>query len=162
VKSVLLIAFKTYVTSVTERLKAHAMAFAAKAGRSYQYLERAHTAGRGRSKEDLAREIAERDGIREGRIAGFAAGGASLSFHVRGNREAHKLEVVRGARKCLHFYFYIMDREFGFMHVRLQSWFPFGIQVYVNGHEWLCRQLERRKVGFRRSDNKILQVDNLE
>jgi hypothetical protein len=162
VQSVLLMSFKGYVLRVTAQRKAHALALAAKAGRTYQYLERAHTAGRGRSKEDLAREIAERDGIREGLIAVFAAVEPCMSFNVRGNHETHKLEVVRGARKCLHFYFYIMDREFGFMHVRLQSWFPFSIQVYVNGHEWLCRQLEQRGVGFKRSDNKILQVDNLE
>ena len=162
VKSVLLVAFKGYVSRVTGQLKAHAMALAAKAGRSYEYLERAHTAGSGSSKEELARAIAERDGIQEGLIAVFSAVEPCMSFNVRGNRETHKLEVVRGARKCLHFYFYIMDREFGFMHVRLQSWFPFNIQVYVNGHEWLCRELERRGVGFKRSDNKILHVDNLE
>jgi hypothetical protein len=159
---VLLVSFKAYVTRVTGQLKAHALGLAARAGRTYQYLERAHTAGRGRSKEDLAREIAERDGIREGLITVFAAVEPCMSFGVRGNHETHKLEVVRGARKCLHFYFYIMDRDFGFMHVRLQSWFPFSIQVYVNGHEWLCRQLEQQGVGFKRSDNKLLQVENLE
>src|SRR5262249_33992943 len=74
--------------------------------------------------------------------------------------ETHRLEVARAARKCLFFYFYIMDRELGFMHVRLQSWFPFSIQVYVNGREWLCRELERRGVGFERSDNKILRIDD--
>jgi hypothetical protein len=35
--------------------------------------------------------------------------------------------------KCLHFYFYFVDPEFGLMHVRLQSWLPYEIQVYVNG-----------------------------
>ena len=161
-QSVMLVAFKAYVSEATERLKALAQALAAKAGRSYQYLERAHTAARGQSKEDLAREIAEREGIREGLVVVFAAVEPCMSFNVRGNHETHRLEVVRAARKCLHFYFYIMDREFGLMHVRLQSWFPFSIQVYVNGHEWLCRQLERRGVGFKRSDNKILHVDDLE
>jgi hypothetical protein len=162
VQGVLLVAFKGYVSRVTEELKEHARALAAKAGRSYQYLESAHTAARGKSKEDLAREIAERAGIREGLIAVFAAVEPCMSFNVRGNHETHKLEVVRAPRKCLHFYFYIMDRELGFMHVRLQSWFPFSIQVYVNGREWLCRQLEQRGVSFKRSDNKILQVDDLE
>lgn len=162
VQGVLLVGFKAYVAHVTNQLKAHALGLAAKASRTYQYLERAHTAARGRSKEDLAREIAERDGIREGLIAVFAAVEPCMSFNVRGNHETHKLEVVRAGRKCLHFYFYIMDREFGFMHVRLQSWFPFSIQVYVNGHEWLCRALERRGVGFQRSDNKILQVDDFD
>lgn len=159
---VLLKGFKAYVSQVTGELKAHAMAVAEKAGRPYEYLAGACTASRGRSKEERAREIATRDGIQEGLIAVFAAVEPCSSFEVRGNRATHRLDVVRAARKCLFFYFYIMDRELGFMHVRLQSWFPFGIQVYVNGREWLCRELGRRGVGFERSDNKILRVDNLE
>jgi hypothetical protein len=159
---VLLTCFKAYVSRVTGELRAHAMAFAEKAGRPYEYLAGAYTASRGRSKEERAREIAARDDIREGLIAVFAAVEPCSSFEVRGNHETHRLEVVRAARKCLFFYFYIMDRELGFMHVRLQSWFPFSIQVYVNGREWLCRELERRGVGFERSDNKILRVDDLD
>lgn len=162
VQGVLLTCFKAYVSRVTGELKAHAMAFAEKAGRPYEYLAGAYTASRGRSKEERAREIAARDDIREGLIAVFAAVEPCSSFEVRGNHETHRLEVMRAARKCLFFYFYIMDRELGFMHVRLQSWFPFSIQVYVNGREWLCRELERRGVGFERSDNKILRVDDLD
>lgn len=159
---VLLKDFKGYVSGVTEALKAHAQALAKKAGRPYEYLEGAHTAARGNSKEDRAREIAARDGIREGLIAVFAVVENCRSFIVRGNRETHKLEAVYVPRKCLHFYFYIMDREFGLMHVRLQSWFPFEVQVYVNGREWLGKQLERRGVSFQKSDNKIVEVQDLE
>src|SRR5262249_49121877 len=158
-QSVLLVGFKTYAMQVTARLKAHAQGLAQKARRSYTYLERAHTAAKGCSKEDLAREIVERDGIREGLVAVFATVEPCMAFSVRGNPETCKKEVVNSARKCLHLYFYIMDREFGLMHVRLQTWFPFTIQVYINGHEWLCRQLEQHGVRFQKSDNKILQVD---
>jgi hypothetical protein len=161
-QSVLLVGFKTYAMQVTAWLKAHAQAVAQKAGRSYTYLEGAHTAAKGNSKENHAREIAERDGIREGLVAVFAAVEPCMVFGVRGNRETCMKEVVNRASKCLHIYFYIMDREFGLMHVRLQTWFPFTIQVYINGHEWLCRQLEKRGVRFQKSDNKILQVDDLE
>jgi hypothetical protein len=63
-------------------------------------------------------------------------------------------------RKCLHFYFYFLDPEFGFMHVRVQSWLPFTIQIYVNGHEWLCRQLDRRGIGYQRYDNALLSIDD--
>jgi hypothetical protein len=35
----------------------------------------------------------------------------------------------------------VIDRELGFIHIRLQTWFPFQVQVYLNGHEWLARQL---------------------
>ena len=50
-----------------------------------------------------------------------------------------------------------MDRDFGLVHVKLQTWFPLPIQVYVNGHEWLARKLEENEIryskleGFRES-----------
>jgi len=68
------------------------------------------------------------DGITEGLICVFAVVDPCQAFAVRSNAQAHKLEAVRQYRKCLHFYFYYLDTEFGFVHVRLQSWFPFGIQ----------------------------------
>jgi len=46
-------------------------------------------------------------------------------------------------------------------HIRLQTWFPFQIQVYMNGHEWLARQLERRGVGFERYENCFLSIEDL-
>jgi hypothetical protein len=38
--------------------------------------------------------------------------------------------------KCLQLCYYLMDRQLGLIHVKIQTWFPFPIQVYVNGHEW--------------------------
>jgi len=83
-------------------------------------------------------------------------------FAVRGNRQTHKLEVVRRRTKCLHFCFYFIDREFGFMHVRPQSWFPFQIQAYVNGREGLARQLDQRDIPYVRHENSLIQIGDLE
>jgi hypothetical protein len=79
------------------------------------------------------------------------------SFAVAPNRQTQRLEVR--PRKCLHYYLYLIDPEFGWMHVRLQTWAPYEIQVYLNGREWLARQLEAAGIGYRRSDNKITAVD---
>ena len=81
------------------------------------------------------------------------------SFAVAPNRQTQRLEVVRRPRKCLHYSLYLIDPEFGWMHVRLQA--PYEIQVYVNGREWLARQLDAAGIGYRRSDNKITAVDDL-
>jgi hypothetical protein len=43
-----------------------------------------------------------------------------------------------------------------FLHVRLPTWFPLTIQIYVNGHEWLARQLDRQHVDYQRRDNAFL------
>ncbi len=51
-------------------------------------------------------------------------------------------------RKCLHLCFYFLDRQLGLIHVKVQTWFPFPIQVYVNGQQWLTRRLGRHGVRY--------------
>lgn len=158
---VLLKDFGAYAEAKTAELKAHAERLAAEAGRPFLYLSTPHTVRTGYSKEQLARDIAARDGIREGLICVLSVLEPCNAFDVRGNHKTQRLEIVHRLRKCLHFYFYFLDPEFGFMHVRLQSWLPFTIQIYVNGREWLCRQLDRRGIGYRRYDNALLAIDDL-
>jgi hypothetical protein len=160
-QKILLKNFGWYVQTVTRILKGHIQRIAAEAGREVIYLSSAMTAARGKSKEDLAREIARRDGISEGLICVFSTVETCMSFEVRGNRQTEKLQVVRAARKCLHYYFYLIDGELGFMHIRLQSWFPFQIQLYINGREWLARQMDRKGIGYQRYENTFLEVQRV-
>jgi hypothetical protein len=46
-----------------------------------------------------------------------------------------------------------MDPDVGLMSARIQSWFPFPIQVCLNGREWLARQMDREKLKYVRQDN---------
>ena len=160
-QDVLLTGFGAWVTGLSERLCDHAKAMAADAGRPYIYLERTMTRDTGQTKEDLARRIAERDGVSEGLVCVLRALEPATSFRLRRNHATHQLEVVPGKRLCVQLYFYFLDPEFGFMHVKLQTWLPFTIQVYVNGREWLARQLDGAGVGYLRHDNALLRVEDL-
>lgn len=128
-QGVLLKDFGSFVKSWTDDLKAHAKAMAADGGRPYIYLGETHTKATGNGKEDLARSIAERDGITEGLICVLSAVERCTSFDINNNATTHRLEVVRRRRKCLFVYFYRIDPELGFCDVRVQSWFPFEVQV---------------------------------
>ena len=160
-QKILLKNFGWYVQTMTRILKGHIQRIAAEAGREVIYLNSAMTAAQGKSKEELAREIARRDGISKGLICVLSTVENCMSFEVRGNRKAQKLEVVRAARKCLHYYFYLIDGEFGFMHIRLQSWFPFQIQLYINGREWMARQMDAKGIDYQRYDNSFLEVQRV-
>ncbi len=81
---------------------------------------------------------------------------------MRKSRKTGRLEATRRERKCLHHYLYLIDPEFGFMHVRIQGWIPYEIQVYINGREWLARQLDKRRIGYVRYDNSLVKIDKLE
>ena len=161
-QSVLLKDFKPYVETVSQQIKQHAEQLAREAGRPFRYLESAMTAKKGQSKEGMAQQIAVEDNVKEGLICVFSTLEPCSTFTVRGNRASQKLEVVRRQSKCLHFYFYYLDAELGFIHVRLQSWFPFQIQVYVNGRECLGRYLDQQGIAYERYDNTFTQIDNLE
>jgi hypothetical protein len=100
----------------------------------------------GTSKE--ARAIAEHDGVMEGLVCVLSVVEPCQSFVVTPNRQTRRLEVVRRRRKRLHYYLYRIDPEFGWMHVQLQTWAPYEMQIYVNGWEWLARQMDQAGIGY--------------
>ncbi len=65
-----------------------------------------------------------------------------------GDKEQNRLRLVREPRKCQHLYHYCMHPELGLMHVRMQSWFPFNLQVWCNGREMLVRRLHQAGIGY--------------
>ena len=54
-------------------------------------------------------------------------------FHIAYFSMAAFIQSAR--RKCLIlYYYYFRDRDFGLIHVRLQTWFPLQLQVHVPGY----------------------------
>lgn len=139
--------FKRYVTQVSQRVVEHAQTVAAEAQRPYRHI-------RGKlDKETEARTLAERDGIREGLVCVFTRVEQAQSFKLKFGKGRPRL--VGDQPKCLCVYFYWMDPRFGLIHLRLQTWFPFTLQVYLNGHEWLARQMTAKGMSFTRLENAL-------
>jgi hypothetical protein len=155
-RGVLLKDFGTFAERLSAQLTAHAKAVAAEQGRPYEYLRTWKI-----SKEDRAREIRARDGIQEGLIAVFSCVEGCRSFTVRGNRATRRLELVPSERRCAHLYFYYWDHDFGLLHVRVQTWLPFTIQVCLNGRGWLAQQLRRLNSDFTQVDNCVFELADL-
>jgi hypothetical protein len=154
-RHVLLKDFAALAQDLTARVKAHATQVAVDARRPVEDLESSRL-----SKEDRARAIQQRDQITDGLICILSAVEPCRAVTVRANRATRRLGFVVEERKCAHLYFYYADRDFGLMHIRLQTWFPFTAQVCVNGREWLVQQLTRAGVGFDRSANCVTRVDD--
>jgi hypothetical protein len=57
-------------------------------------------------------------------------------------------------------YHYQIHPVFGFMHARIQTWFPFGITVCINGREWLARQMDQANVHYVRRDNTFTWLED--
>lgn len=147
--------FSRWVQQQSERVREHIERIAEKAGRPLVYLTGSHE-----RKEDLVRKIATRDQVTEGLIVVLKVVEPCQSFQVRPGSGRPYLQPAR--RKCLTFYLYFQDREFGLMHVRIQSWLPLTIQICLNGHEWLSRALSRHGCKFQQVDNAFVQIDDLD
>lgn len=153
---VLLKDFGEYVEHVTTEVKRGTEAVAAAAGRPVLYLARPSD-----DKEALARSIAERDGITRGLICVLKSVEVCWSFDLHRNRATHHLDLVAAPRKCLHYYHYQRHPALGWLHVRVQSWFPFTVHVGLNGREWLACQLDRAGLGYRRRGNCFVWLEDV-
>ena len=116
--------FGAHAQSITERVKKASLAPIQAEGRPVQYLSSPKT-----SKEDLARQIAKNDNITDGTICVLRAVEPCYGFAISGNKDTERLELVTRFRKCLHYYHYWIHPVFGFMNARIQTWFPFTIQI---------------------------------
>ena len=144
-----------HVTDVSQRVKQASLATVEAAHRPIQYLSSGTD-----SKEQLAREIARRDGIRSGPICAFTAVEPCYSWRVAGDRDTKKLRLLRSMRQCLFVYQYWMDDVFGFMSTRLQTWFPFALYLYTNGRERLARQMDQAAMHYQRHDNCFSWIED--
>ena len=145
--------FGMFAQKVTAQLRAHAEQLAAAKGRPLLHLASPKT-----SKEEQARAIMERDGITEGLICVLSCVEPCRTFTVRGDRASQRLQLRAEERQCLHLYFYFLDREFGLLHVRLQTWLPLTIQVCINGREHLARQMAQAGISYTQADNCFTQL----
>jgi hypothetical protein len=153
---VLLKDFKAHVIERTAELIDASLAEAHRLNRPVPYLSSSKT-----SKEDEARRIAVQDQIHEGLICVFKCVEPCWTFEVHRNRERRMLELKGKQGKCSFLYHYYMHPVFGFMHARIQTWFPYAIQVCLNGREWLARQMDRAGLAYQRRGNKFLDVGDL-
>jgi hypothetical protein len=148
--------FGSLVERTTAAVKQTAKELAEKLKRPLVFVASSQT-----SKEDLVRKIADKDQVTEGLIAILSAVEPCQSFRVVGNRETKQIELKVETRKCTHLYFYYQHAKFGFMHLRLQTWFPFQVNVCLNGRHWLARQLDQAGIAYQKKENTFLRVADL-
>ena len=73
---------------------------------------------------------------------------------------APRFRFYRGKVHVNQYYFYILDRNFGLTFIKFSSYAPFTIRVWVNGHEWAKRQLDRKGIRYEALDNGFLSCED--
>jgi len=155
--SVLLKEFnKPYAKGMTDTLCAAIEKPATEAG-IYRFLNSSKV-----SKEEAALAVAKQHGKTQGLIAVLGCTEPCQNLRVRKNHATKMLEVRIEPGKCLHYYHYYLDAEFGLRYTRLQSWFPFTMHVGLNGRDWLAQQMIKAGIAFVKKDNCFTWIKDFE
>jgi hypothetical protein len=146
--------FLPLVEKLSQALVDVGKTMAAEAGAPYHYFE-GH-----RRKEDLVRKILKERPISEGLVAVLCCKETCRGVKLGKGEGRPRLYYSKRPQRVLYYYF--LDPQCGLMHIRVQTFFPFTVQVYVNGHEWLAQQMLDHKLGFAQRDNAFVQLDDAE
>lgn len=149
--------FGELAEQVTAMLRAEADSVAGALGRPTRYLESSSV-----RKEDVARDLQREQPTDGGLVCILSCVEPCSTWQMFRSKEAQTQELRRRAGKCLHQYFYFLDPEFGWSHVRVQTWMPYAVQICCNGREWLGRQLDAAGIEYRRADNCFLSLGDVD
>jgi len=148
------VCFKSYSKKVRQQLMDSPVVARAKELDRFRYLNSGKI-----DKEETARQIAAEQGIEKGLVCVLQCIEPAWTFDTAKNADSYP--IIRGEQgKCSQLYHYFIHPRFGWMYLRLQTWFPFEIQIGMNGREWLARQMDQANLKYRRSDNKFLWIED--
>jgi len=143
--------YRRHVQQISERVKKQSLQAFREQGAPVVFL-RSPSA----DKDQLARQVALNNGIRSGLVCAISSLEPSPTFEHRGTH------IIRRERPCHVLYHYQIHPQLGWMYSRIQTWFPFNVQVGLNGREWLARQMDQAGLKYRQQGNCFVWIEDYE
>lgn len=104
-------------------------------------------------KEDLVKKVLDKRGTHSGLVHILSAMEACGSYKPWHDKTSGKTFLKGTQGKCLHYYFYFIDPYLGYGYIRVPTWCPFKLQVYINGHNILANELNKHNIKYSMIDN---------
>ncbi len=114
------------------------------------------------NKDEIARVNLENYPNKTGLISAFSTVELCRTMTVKPNHDTKKLEIVSKNTKCKHYYLYYNDSEFGWMFLKIQTWFPYNVQIYFNGREYLSKLLDKSNIKYEMYNNSFSYIENFD
>jgi hypothetical protein len=112
---------------------------------------------RGARKDDVAATYRQAGTASEGVVFIGIAQEKAQAFKASKRAEGKKVGFDYSRQPVfVNYYFYLQDPDFGPAFIKVCSYAPFGIKVYLNGHEWAKRQLTKAGMAFEALANGFL------
>lgn len=113
-------------------------------------------------KDEIAKNIFKENSSKTGLIVALSTVELCNTMTVKPNHETKKLEVTSKSTKCKHYYFYYNGLKFGWMFLKIQTWFPYNVQVYINGREYLSKILDKENIKYEMYNNSFSYIEDFD
>ncbi len=143
---------RTIAPGWADRVVEHSKSLAKRHGRTWEYR-----AGQV-DKDAWAKTLLQKHKVFEGLVGVLCVMESCPTFKLAYQEGRPRFASRMVPQRVLYFYF--IDKNLGLIHVRLQTWAPFTCQVYVNGHDFLARQLKKKGIHFQQSDNAFVELSD--
>jgi hypothetical protein len=150
--------YPRWAQPLREALRENAERLAAENGLEIEFIRRAKSF----RKEDKIHQVLQQRGEHPGLVWIFSTMEPCSTYRPWHDKTTGKTYLRPDDGKCLHYYFYFIDEELGLCYVRVPTWCPFRLQIYLHGHHRLACRLKRKQIGHTRLDNAFLQIEDLE
>jgi len=156
-KGVKIFDYPKFAEPFKESIRANAELIALNNGVEIEFIRKS-----GVRKESIVSKKIEQRGNHPGIVHILSAMEACETFKPWHNKITGKTYLVKDQGKCLHYYFYFIDDQLGLGYVRVPTWCPFRLQVYINGHNLLASELINAGVKYNMIDNAFDSIDDVE
>ncbi len=111
-------------------------------------------------KEDLVKKVLDKRGRHPGLVHIISAMESCRSYKPWHDKNTGRTFLRPKQGKCLHYYFYFIDPYLGYGYIRVPTWCPFALQVYVNGHNILANELDKQGMKYSMIDNAFDYIED--
>jgi hypothetical protein len=154
-KGVRIFDYPKFAEPFKNEIRTNAEQLAQDAGIEIEFVAKTHI-----RKEDLVKKVLDKRGTHTGLVHIISAMEACGSYRPWHDKQSGKTFLKSSQSKCLHYYFYFIDPYLGYGYVRVPTWCPFKLQVYINGHNILANELDKQGLKYSMIDNAFDYIED--
>lgn len=154
-KGVRIFDYPKFAEPFKNELRANAEQLAKDNGLEIEFVAKSHI-----RKEDLVKKVLDKRGTHAGLVHILSAMEACGSYKPWHDKHLGKTFLKSAQSKCLHYYFYFIDSYLGYGYIRVPTWCPFKLQIYINGHNILANELDKQGIKYSMIDNAFDYIED--
>ena len=156
-KGIRIFDYTKYVEPLRNEIRANAEQIAKENNIEIEFVRKSHI-----RKEDLVKKVLDKRGNHPGLVHIISAMESCNSYKPWHDKRIGKTFLKNNFSKCLHYYFYFIDPYLGYGYIRVPTWCPFKLQIYINGHNILANELDKKNIKYTMLDNSFDYIENFD